>query len=162
MLVLVLVIAVAEAAKCQMKKPSGDGSKGKSQIVFVCEHGAALSVVSAAYFNKIAKERHLDLHAVARGTEPQKDLSVSARQGLNADKVPFETNRPQRLSSKDAMHARRILAFCPLPQKYHTFAPVETWHDVPPTSENYVRARDAILTHLQRLIQQLESGGTTP
>jgi len=161
-LVLVLVIAMADAGESQMKKSSGDSSKGKAQIVFVCEHGAALSVVSAAYFNKIAKEKQLNLHAIARGTEPQKDLSVSARQGLNTDKVPFEPNPPQRLSTKDAMHARRIVAFCPLPRKYHTLAPVETWNDVPPTGENYARARDAILTHLQKLIQQLESDGTKP
>lgn len=136
--------------------------KASRRFVFVCEHEAALSVVSAAYFNKIAKEKHLDLHAIARGAEPQNNLSVSARQGLNADKVPFETKRPQRLSAKEAMHARRILAFCLLPPKYHTLAPVETWNDVPPTSENHVRARDAILTHLRKLIQQLESDGTKP
>ena len=45
----------------------------------MCEHGAALSVVAAAYFNKMAREEHLNMHAIARGTEPQKDVAGSAR-----------------------------------------------------------------------------------
>jgi arsenate reductase (thioredoxin) len=132
----------------------------KSQIIFVCEHGAALSVVSAAYFNKMAREKQLNMHAIARGTEPQKDLAASARQGLDSDGVSFETKRPQRLSIKDTRYTQRLVAFCPLPPKYHTIAPVETWTDVPPTGENYARARDAILTHLRELIQQLETEET--
>ena len=48
------------------------------EVVFVCEHGAAKSVVAAQYFNKLAGERGLAVRAVARGAEPQADLSVSA------------------------------------------------------------------------------------
>jgi hypothetical protein len=127
------------------------------EIVFVCEHGAALSVVSAAYFNKIAKEEHLNLHAIARGTDPQEHISVSAREGLNSDGVSFETKRPQGLSGKDAAHARRIVTFTPLPDKYSGLAPIEFWNDVPQTSANYGRARDAILKHLRELVRQLKS-----
>lgn len=142
--------------------PQSNGShmvetKRNSQIVFVCEHGAALSVVSAAYFNKIAQEKHLNLHAIARGVEPQKDLAVSARQGLDSDGVSFEIKRPQRLSIKEAKNARRVVAFYPLPSQYQTATPVETWTDVPPTGAGYVRARDAILIHLRELVRQLES-----
>ena len=28
-------------------------------IIFVCEHGAAKSIIAAAYFNKYARERNL-------------------------------------------------------------------------------------------------------
>jgi protein-tyrosine-phosphatase len=133
-----------------------------SEIVFVCEHGAALSVVSAAYFNKIAKEERLNLHAIARGTGPQEDISVTARAGLDSDGVPFETKRPQRLSSKDAAGARRIVTFTSLPARFSALAPVEIWNDVPPTSANYGRSRDAILTHLRELIRELKSENQTP
>jgi arsenate reductase len=37
------------------------------KVVFVCEHGAAKSVIAAAYFNKLAKERNLPYEAVCRG-----------------------------------------------------------------------------------------------
>jgi len=121
-----------------------------------------LSVVAAAYFNKIAREKHLNQHAVARGTVPQKDISVSAREGLHSDGVAFETKRPQRLSRRDATHALRIVAFCPLPAGYSALAPVETWKNVPPTGTNYGLARDAILNHLRELIRTLEADHVPP
>ena len=34
-------------------------------IVFVCEHGAAKSIIAAAYFNKLAREMSIDSRAVA-------------------------------------------------------------------------------------------------
>jgi len=147
------------SANSQMQSPVETKTQPSSQIVFVCEHGAALSVVSAAYFNKIAKEEHLNLHAIARGTEPQKDLSVSAREGLKSDGVPFDSTRPRRLSSKDAADARRIVTFTSLPAKYSSLAPIEKWTDVPPIADGYERARDAILKHLRELIRQLKFEG---
>jgi arsenate reductase (thioredoxin) len=145
-----------------MRSPDEGRSRYGSRIVFVCEHGAALSVVAAAYFNKIAKKEHLNLHATARGTEPQKELAISAREGLNADGIPIATRRPQRLSDQDAAHARRIVAFLQLPAGYSTLAPVETWNDVPPTGSGYGPARDAILIHLRELIRQLRSEDIKP
>src|SRR5207247_1515616 len=47
-------------------------------VVFVCEHGAAKSVIATTYFNKIAAERGLRARAVYRGVNPQAELSVSA------------------------------------------------------------------------------------
>ena len=127
------------------------------RIVFVCEHGAALSVVSAAYFNKIARQEHLPLHAIARGANPQKEIAISARQGLTADGVPFAPQTPQPLSIKEAAQARRVIAFCPLPARYSKLAPVESWSDVPPTAAGYALARDAILRHLHELFGQLKN-----
>ena len=39
-------------------------------VVFVCEHGAAKSVVATAYFNTLAAERGLPFRATFRGTAP--------------------------------------------------------------------------------------------
>src|SRR5688572_23884618 len=58
-----------------------------AEVVFVCEHGAAKSVVAAAYFNKLAVERGLAARATARGADPQADLSVSAVKGLKEDGI---------------------------------------------------------------------------
>lgn len=155
---VVLVLAVGpEMMKAQNKGGASNNTGRNTKVVFVCEHGAALSVVSAAYFNKIAREQHLNLYAIARGTAPQQDLAVSASEGLKADGVVFETERPQALSSKDVAHARRIVTFVAIPDKYSKAVPVETWDDVPPTGANYARARDAILRHLTVLIRELQA-----
>jgi arsenate reductase (thioredoxin) len=155
-LLLLLLAAGAQIASPQMNQSTEH--KSNREIVFVCEHGAALSVVSAAYFNKLARGQHLDLHAVARGTDPQHDLAISARDGLNADGVPFDRRRPQKLSPREAAQARRIITFVSLPAEYSALAPVETWNDVPPTGEGYGPARDAIVAHLRKLIREMKSG----
>ena len=153
---LAFTLLLVTAADCQVPRDR-NGMKHSTRIVFVCEHGAALSVVSAAYFNKIAREEHLQMHAIARGITPQKGLAVSARDGLKTDGVPFETRKPQALSIKDAAKARRIVAFSSIPSRYMATAPVETWDDVPPTAANYGLARNAILKHLRKLIQKLKA-----
>ena len=34
-----------------------DVTMAQEKIIFVCQHGAAKSVIAASYFNKLAKER---------------------------------------------------------------------------------------------------------
>jgi arsenate reductase len=158
--IALLMFVAASTAGAGTASSQGAGAKGRRkqtpQIVFVCEHGAALSVVAAAYFNKLAGERHLNVHAIARGTTPQENISVGARAGLQADGVPFETKQPQALSEADAGQALRIVAFVPIPQAFSKIAPVETWADVSWTGDNYGLARDAILRHTQQLLNELK------
>ena len=45
-------------------------------VVFVCEHGAAKSLIATLYFNKLAAERGLAARAAFRGVDPQDALSV--------------------------------------------------------------------------------------
>lgn len=138
------VVPYGVMAQIQNSTGERNAAPHHSEIVFVCQHGAALSVVSAAYFNKLAKEEHLNVRALARGVTPQEDVSMIAAKGLRADGVLSETKRPQILSAEDASRALRIVAFCPIPPKYSTMAPIETWNDVPAPSD-YAAARDAIL-----------------
>jgi protein-tyrosine-phosphatase len=132
------------------------------EIVFVCEHGAALSVVSAAYFNKLAKEQHLDMHAIARGITPQESLANSATNGLKADGVPSEVQKPQALSQDDLSQSDYVVTFFPLTEKYSTNVPVESWNDVPPTGAGYDKSRDAILKHMQPLLEKLKAETKSP
>ena len=121
-------------------------------VVFVCEHGAAKSVIAAAYFNKLAGERNVDLHAIARGTTPDAELSPKAIAGLRIDGLIPEASAPIKLSLADVESASRIITFCDLPEEYQNRAVVEQWDDVPPVSENYEKARDAIIAHIHKVI----------
>src|SRR6059036_3481423 len=87
-------------------------------ILFVCEHGAAKSVIATAYFNKLAAERGLPFRATFRGTMPQDDLSVRAVAGLKADGVPVPPGKPAAISDPDVAGATHIFAIgCTLPDK---------------------------------------------
>jgi len=125
----------------------------KPTIIFVCEHGAAKSIIAATYFNKLAVENNLDARAIARGTTPDSELSSKTISGLQKDGLnPTETT-PQKLSSKDIASARRIITFCELPEEYHYGTMMEHWDNIPPVSENYEIARNTILERLYPLIK---------
>ena len=124
----------------------------KTTILFVCEHGAAKSVIAAAYFNKLASEKRLNLQAIARGTNPDKELIPKAVKGLMEDGLQSTETTPQKLLPVDIESAQRIITFCKLPEEYRLTAEIEQWDGVPPVSENYKIARDAILDHLTHLM----------
>jgi arsenate reductase len=132
---------------------SKENMNQNSIIVFVCEHGAAKSVIAAAYFNKLAREKGLNLQAVARGTKPDQTLSPQAVTGLHEDGLSPGESPPQKLSMEDVDGAQRIITFCELPVKYHGKAVIERWEGVPPVSENYEKARDAIIEQIGHLIK---------
>ena len=119
-------------------------------IVFVCEHGAAKSVIAAAYFNKLAEETNSDLRAIARGTHPDQELSSKAITGLREDGLSPTESTPQKLSLADVESAQRIVAFCELPEEYQNKVTIEQWDGVPPVSEDYEKARNAIVERINQ------------
>src|SRR5688572_2352266 len=123
--------------------------KQKSILVFVCEHGAAKSIIAAAYFNKLARNRNLHLTAIARGTHPDAELSSKAVSGLLSDGLTPTELVPTQLNMADLESAQQVVGFCVLPEEYYQKARVEYWDGIPPVSEDYERARDAIVAHLE-------------
>src|SRR5690349_17175741 len=122
-----------------------DHAPSVPDVVFVCEHGAAKSVVASEYFNKLAAERGLTVRAIARGADPQADLSVSAVKGLKADGLPPQLDAPHPLTAAEVRRSARIVAFdCEQPTMKALRSMDTCWDDVPTVSEDYARARDAI------------------
>ena len=124
-------------------------------IIFVCEHGAAKSILAAAYFNKLARERNLELTAIARGTNPDAELSPKTITGLRDDGLIPTESIPTKLTRKEMETAQRVVSFCILPAEDLEKAVVEYWHDIPDISEDYDRARDVIVRHVKELINHL-------
>jgi arsenate reductase (thioredoxin) len=85
-------------------------------VVFVCEHGAAKSVIATTYFNKIAAERGLKARATYRGVNPQAELSIGALKGLREDGLQVPDAKPSPITQKDVEAATVIFAIgCTLP-----------------------------------------------
>ena len=126
-----------------------------STFIFVCEHGAAKSVVATAHFNKLAGERKLSIRAIARGTIPDAELSPKAVEGLERDGLTPTESVPQKLSLADVESATRILSFCELPEEFQGRVSIDQWDGVPPVSEGYEKARDAIVERINQLISDM-------
>ncbi len=126
----------------------------KTTIVFVCEHGGARSTIASLYFNKMAKENHLQYQSVFRALSPDSTISKETKNGLIKD--GFETTElfPVGLTAGD-VHSSAILISldCKVPSSYHTD---KAWNGIPAISEDYGVARKAIVKHLNELITELK------
>lgn len=131
-----------------------------AEIVFVCEHGAAKSVVASQYFNKLAAERGLAVRSIARGADPQAELSVSAVKGLKEDGLPSVSEGPRPLTASEVRSSARVIAFdCDQPAM-KTFRGLDAcWDDVPATGDDYARARDRIRAHVEEMVEQIAARG---
>ena len=156
-LVLLIAASLSISTKAQVQKSGqAKGKTGREQVVvFVCEHGVAKSVIAAAHFNRLARERNLNIRAIARGTNPGDEIPSRVVTGLQADGLA-PAKRPKKLSKDDVGGVSRVVTFCKLPEEYYQKAPVEEWNDVPPVSEDYLKAREAILDHVKRLLDELQ------
>lgn len=125
-----------------------------SIIVFVCEHGAAKSIVAAAYFNHLAAEMGSDLRAIARGINPDIELSPQTIKGLSEDGLIPQESVPQKLSSEDVQSVQQIITFSELPAEYQGQATIERWDNVPSVSENYKEARDVITGRIRQILKK--------
>jgi arsenate reductase (thioredoxin) len=126
-------------------------------IIFVCEHGAAKSILSAAIFNQLARERSLNLRAIARGTNPDPEISPKVAAGLRADGLASSESAPKKISKADLVGARRVITFCALPDDYPGSVQVENWDDVLPAIEDYGKARDKLAERIGHLLEELKS-----
>jgi protein-tyrosine-phosphatase len=124
-------------------------------IVFVCEHGAAKSVIATAYFNKLAAERGLPYRATFRGRSPQDELSERAIAGLKEDGIAVPSGKPTAIGDEDIVTATHIFAIgCALPDKARQSGKADDWSDVP-DDKGYPAMRDAIVRHVKELLDQL-------
>ena len=128
-------------------------------VIFVCQHGAAKSVIAAAYFDKLAAERGLPYRATFRGATPQDDLSVRAVEGLKADGVAIPSGKPTAISEADVTAATYIFAIgCTLPSAAKASGKGSDWNDVP-DDQGYGPMRDAIVRHVTALLDDLQKRG---
>jgi arsenate reductase (thioredoxin) len=123
------------------------------KIVFVCLHGAAKSVIAAAFLNRLADERGLDARATAAGIEPDAEVPSAVREGLLRDGLDVGLLRPRRVTRDDLSSAWRIVSFgCDLRDVAPPGRAVERWDDVPLVSDGFPAARDAIAERVRRLL----------
>jgi protein-tyrosine-phosphatase len=125
-------------------------------VVFVCEHGSAKSIIAAAHFNKLAGERKMNLRAIARGTNPDEELSPKTIEGLRADGLTPSEQKPKKLSNGDIVGVARVVTFCQLPEDYYKAVTVEEWTNVPPVSQDYDKARDAMVERINHLLDEMK------
>jgi hypothetical protein len=115
------------------------------------------SVVAAALFNKLARERGLAAVAVSRGTAPDSALPALVREGLLADGAGPWRARPTRFTFADVPGAALLVSFDqPIEGLVGGRAPVRHWDGTPSVMRDYGTGRDAILERVRALVAELD------
>jgi arsenate reductase len=131
-------------------------SKVAPTVLFVCEHGAAKSLIAAAYFDKLAKNQRLPHRATFRGVNPDSALNPIAKRGLEQDGLDVSGSKPGLVTQKDVKEAARIITLgCSLPPGTQVGPKLINWDDIPSPSHNYSDARDQIKKQVRKLIDDL-------
>lgn len=129
------------------------------QILFLCPHNAAKSVLATAYFNKRAGEVGLEARAVSAGTDPDEQVAPHVAVLLAEEGYDGAGHKPSRVTRADLEKADRIVsigcALSDLSQTEQADKNVTQWEDVPPPSRDLAGAWRQIKERVDELIGQL-------
>ncbi len=125
------------------------------RIVFLCPHGAAKSIMAAAYCRALADEHNLQLEIIAAGTEPDIEISPAVIEFLRAGKLVLLEKQPRRVTQADLQNASHIISMgCNLESLLpaHRTASAEDWSDVPSPGQDLILCYHRIRFRVQTLI----------
>lgn len=126
-----------------------------TDVVFVCQHGYAKSLVASRYFERLAEQRGLLVRGIARGTTPSESVPESLSTSLRSDGFDVSGFKPQAIEQSELAGADYVVAFGnDLPESSGAIR--MDWGEVSALSENYPKARDEIVAHLEALLDQIE------
>jgi protein-tyrosine-phosphatase len=148
---LALAVALQVAGPAHASDTAAPANK---TIVFVCLHGSVKSQMAAAHFNRIARERGLPYTAISRGIEVDSSIPTRIRDGLTLDGLAPLDDVPRPLTAAEATGAAKVVAFDAVPEENRGAAEVNYWSDIPAATKNYTAARDAIMHHIDDLVQE--------
>ncbi len=127
-------------------------------VLFVCLHGAAKSVVAAEYFRRLAGARGMAVKVAAAGVEPDDSIPPSVVDGLRQDGIGAPAGEPQLATAELLGSADVIVSLgCDLSAATGQ-APgrhLIRWDDVPAVSDGYEIARTEIVQRVSRLLDEL-------
>ena len=127
------------------------------KVVFVCEHGAAKSIMAAAEFERLAKQKGVAFEIISRGTNPDAEVAGSIRQHLLEDGIDIGSAKPAKVSAKDLEGATTVVTFGPdLSSLLPKGAKLLDWSATPSPSQDYRAARERIVKQLETLVETMQ------
>ena len=122
----------------------------------MCPHGAAKSVLASAYFQRLAKERGLNVRVESAGTEPDAEVAPAVRSHLAKQGYAVPIARPRKVTSDDIASADVVVSIgCDVRGLHVPARTLRTWDDVPSPSENFSGADEAIRKRVVELVEEL-------
>ena len=154
---VIMVVAVATMAAGLGGQTRDNSTPPKpTTVLFMCPHGAAKSVLASAYFTQLAKERGLNVRVESAGTDPDPAISPAVAAHLKRQGYPVPGSNPRKANAKDCASADVVISIgCDLSGLGEPRGKLMRWDEVPPLSEDFNRADEAIRTRVTQLIEEL-------
>jgi arsenate reductase len=142
--------------------PVGQPAEGRPEpgpVIFVCEHGSAKSLIAQQWFDRLARERGLSVRAVSLGVTPDAAVPGPIAAALEKDGFDVYAFVPRRAEAPALAGASRIIAIGLAPGALGVGpgAAVESWNEIPPASQQYEAARDALKARIEALLSRPEA-----
>jgi arsenate reductase (thioredoxin) len=120
-------------------------TKKPPTILFMCPHGAAKSVLASAYFQRLAKERGLNVRVESAGTEPDPAVSPAVATHLTRQGYAVPVAKPRKATSEEVAAADVVISIgCDLSALPSPRGQLQRWDEVPAPSEDFAAADAAI------------------
>jgi arsenate reductase (thioredoxin) len=164
MMRVILAVLVSAAVALSVSDAVAQRAATPTKVFFMCPHGAAKSVLASAYFQRLAKERGLNVVVDAGGTEPDPAVSPAVADHLKKNGYPMPIAKPRLVTPNDLASADIVVSLgCDMKGLPAPKGRLLTW-DVPGPGENLPASSDAIRKHAEELVEQLANaaGGGRP
>jgi len=126
------------------------------QVLFMCPHGAAKSVLASAHFERLAKERGLNVRVLSAGTEPDAAIAPPVAALLEREGYAPRTAPPRKATPDDMAKADLVISLgCDLSGLPTPRGRLLRWDDVPSPSADLTKADEAIRAKVNALIDEL-------
>ncbi|HEU4886345.1 MAG TPA: hypothetical protein VFV49_00555 [Thermoanaerobaculia bacterium] len=122
------------------------------EVLFLCQHGGAKSVIAVSHFNRLAAERGLPFVASAAAAEdPYDAVPTPVADYLQRDGFDVRALVPHHVAPEEIERAARIVTIgCDVSGAH------ERWDDVPAASEDLEGSVAAIRRHVEALAEDLD------
>jgi protein-tyrosine-phosphatase len=135
---------------------NGVAGGAPKQVLFMCPHGAAKSVLASAYFQKLAKERGLNVRVDSAGTDPDPEVGRAVAVHLTKTGYAIPIDKPRRATASDIEQADVVVSLgCDLAGLPQPRGKLLKWDDIPGPSENFAAADAAIRKRVEELVDEL-------
>ena len=125
-------------------------------VLFLCPRGAAKSILAAAYFQRLAGERGLNVRVASAGTDPEARVSTSVADHLRKSGYQVPVATPRKVTATDLRTADVVISIgCDLKDLPPPRGALVRWDDIPALTDDFSRADDAIRKRVIDLIDEL-------
>jgi protein-tyrosine-phosphatase len=160
----VAIPALAPPAAAQDAKPREGIAEPRREprsaprVLFICPHGAGLSVLASAYFKHLAAEQGIRVETDAVGTEPGPEVGPAVAARLKAQGIAVPIAKPRAVTADDVTRADIVIAIrCDLAGNAAVASSpkLRRWDDVPDIGKEFDAADQALRAKAKALLDEI-------